>query len=38
VKHNWSNTILFEGMTGCWHKSVCKNEFGTQSFTMPDGG
>ena len=37
AKHNWGYNNQFESMTGCWHKSVCKNEMGSQSFEMFDG-
>ena len=37
AQHNWTYNNQFEGMRGCWHKSVCKNTEGTSSFNMFDG-
>lgn len=36
ASHNWEYNGQFEGMRGCWHKSVCQNELMSQSFFMFD--
>ena len=36
IDHRWEYNDQWEAATGCWHKSVCSNKYGNQSFTMFD--